>query len=376
MKTNRWLIFLLIAGIVVSGAGGYYFGKTRTAAAYEAAYEAEKERQIQINRSDLIELDRVEDTIYVTGHKSPDSDTVGSSIAYAALLTKLGYEAVPVVLGDLNNETKYVLKEAGVETPMLLESAAGCTMALVDHNDYSQSAEGLEDAFIVSTIDHHGEGTVTTGNPVIYDARPIGSTATIIWMRYHAYGVEIDPQTAFVMVGSILSDTHNLKSDAATFADKEALKELSQLAGMSDVDAFYTEMYKQSLSYEGMTDEEIFFSDYKEYDRGITKFGIGCINAYDEEAAKDLVERIKKILPSTKAPTGMDMEFAQISIFHDDISVTYIVPSDEAAADVIEAAFGDRAVFDGSAYVLEPGISRKKVLVPAISEVLDAYPKE
>ena len=32
--------------------------------------------------------------------------------------------------------------------------------------------------------------------------------------------------------------------------------------------AFYQEMYKALLSYVGMSDEEIFFSDYKEYESG------------------------------------------------------------------------------------------------------------
>ena len=76
-------------------------------------------------------LGKIDGTIYVTGHKSPDADTVGCSIAYAALLRKLGYDAVPVVLGDINNETRYVLEAAGIETPRLLEDASACNMILV-----------------------------------------------------------------------------------------------------------------------------------------------------------------------------------------------------------------------------------------------------
>ena len=50
--------------------------------------------------------------------------------------------------------------------------------------------------------------------------------------------------------------------------------------------------------------------------------------------------------------------------------------SSAAAADVLETAFADSAVFDGTFYRIEPGISRKKVLVPAITDVLESYPKE
>ena len=374
MRKNRnlWKWIALILVVAVIGAAGILIGRNVTA----SQYQAEQELNYRLNRSDLDGLGEIEGTIYVTGHRSPDSDTVGSSIAYASLLQALGYDARPVVLDDINNETRYILEAGGLETPMLLDDASGCNMVLVDHSEYSQSAEGLRDANVITIIDHHGDGSITTGNQLIYDARPLGSTATIIWIRYRNYGIEPDPKTAYAMVGSILSDTSNLQSNATTFADREALKELSLLARINDTDALYQGMYQASISYDGMTDEDIFFSDYKEYERGGKKFGIGCVNAYDEAGAENLVERMTNVFSSVAAPNGMDMSFAQITIFHDDISITYLVPSNEAAAEVLEAAFGDDAVYDGVSYRLEPGISRKQVLVPAITDILEAYPRE
>ncbi len=209
---------------------------------------------------------------------------------------------------------------------------------------------------------------------IIYDARPLGATATIMWIRYRNYGLEPDRQSALVMMGAILSDTNNLQSNTTTSADREAIKALARLAGISDVDAFYQSMFRASLSYEGMTDEQVFLSNYKEYESGGTKYAIGCVNAFDEADAKDLAERMRRVIPS--AAPEMDMAFAQISAFHDDVDFSYIVPSGDAAAEVLEAAFGDRAVFDGTSYVFKPGISRKQVLVPAITEVLEAHPTE
>ena len=371
-KRNLWKWIALLFVIALVGGGGILIGRNVTA----SQYQSEQELNYRLNRSELDGLDEIEGTIYVTGHKSPDSDTVGSSIAYASLLRELGYDARPVVLEDINQETRYILETGGLETPMLLDDASGCNMVLVDHSEYSQAAEGLRDANVITIIDHHGAGSITTGNRLIYDARPLGSTATIIWIRYRNYGIEPDPKTAYAMVGSILSDTRNLQSNATTFADREALKALSLLAGISDTDALYQELYLASISYDGMTDEEIFFNDYKEYERGGKKFGIGCVNAYDEAGAGNLVERMTNVFSSDDAPNGMDMSFAEISIFHDGISVSYLVPSNEAAAEVLEAAFGDDAVYDGVSYRLEPGISRKQVLVPAITDILEAYPKE
>ena len=59
--------------------------------------------------------------VYVSGHKVPDTDSIASAISYAHLVNSLGkYEAKPVRLGDLNKETKFVLKYFGVDEPKLL----------------------------------------------------------------------------------------------------------------------------------------------------------------------------------------------------------------------------------------------------------------
>ena len=371
-KSRVPAIICILILIAAAGVGGFFLGKNKEA----ERFQEETNLNIQLNRSDLKDLEEIEGTIYVTGHKSPDSDTVGSSIAYAALLRALGYDAVPVVLGNVNHESAYILDAAGLETPELLEDAAGLNMILVDHSEYAQSAEGMKDAKIISIIDHHGDGTVMSANPLIYDARPVGSTATIVWLRYRNYGIQPDRQSAIMMLGAILSDTKNLQPNASTFADREAVKVLSELGGITDIDAFYQEMYKALLSYEGMTDEEIFFTDYKEYEIGSRKVSVGSINAYDEETAKDLAARMRKTMPLTKPSTGMDMSFAMVSIQHDEISVTYLVPSDEAEEEVLKAAFGNEAVYDGTSWRIEPCVSRKAAFIPAITDVLESYPKE
>ena len=313
MKRNWWKLPVIILVLAAVAAGGFFAGRYETA----SRWQAERELNILLNRSELEGLGEIDGPICVTGHKNPDSDTVGSSIGFAALLQQLGYDAQAVVLGDINNETKFVLESAGLEPPASLEDASGCNMVLVDHSEYTQSAEGLIDAKIISIIDHPGDGTVTTGNQLIYDSRPLGSTATIVWIRYRNYGLEPDRQSALAMLGAILSDTKNLQSITTTSADREAVAALGELTGINDINSFYQSMYKASLSYDGMTDEQIFLSDYKEYENGGTKYAIGVVNVYDEADAKALAERMKAVM-NTAYP-DMDMVFTQITALHDDV---------------------------------------------------------
>ena len=59
--------------------------------------------------------------VYVVGHKNPDTDSICSAIAYAALKTKVtGRVHEPRRAGQLNEETQYVLERFGVKVPRLL----------------------------------------------------------------------------------------------------------------------------------------------------------------------------------------------------------------------------------------------------------------
>lgn len=62
-----------------------------------------------------------ENKIYIVGHKNPDTDSICSAIAYAALKKELtGKDYVARRAGRLNEETQYVLEYFGVEVPKLL----------------------------------------------------------------------------------------------------------------------------------------------------------------------------------------------------------------------------------------------------------------
>lgn len=62
-------------------------------------------------------------TVYITGHRHPDTDSIVSAIAYALLLQRKGMDAVPCRLGKINAETKWLLERFGFEAPMLFEDA-------------------------------------------------------------------------------------------------------------------------------------------------------------------------------------------------------------------------------------------------------------
>ena len=63
------------------------------------------------------------DKVYITGHKNPDSDSICAAIAYADFKNANGEKnAIPVRLGNVNRETKFILEYFGLEAPTLIDT--------------------------------------------------------------------------------------------------------------------------------------------------------------------------------------------------------------------------------------------------------------
>ena len=330
----------------------------------------------EANRSSVEHMIVEDGPVYVIGHKSPDSDTVCSAIAYARLLSLLGIEAEARITENVNNETAFILNEAGVEQPPVLEDASGEDIFLVDHSEYAQSAEGMRDARIVGILDHHGVGSVNTGHQVVYEARPIGATATIVWLDYQNYGLGIDKSTAHILLGAILSDTNGLTGSTTTDADRQATADLAEIAGVTDVEELAKKIHMEALSYEGMSDEEILFSDYKEYETSGVTYGIGLVSAFDEEIAADLAERMKAAMTDGAKKVNVDMLYASVGIREGDLKIDYIVPLDGKSEEIFREAFPDYDEYNGTAYIYRSGLGRKTKFVPGMTDFLAAHPHE
>jgi manganese-dependent inorganic pyrophosphatase len=64
----------------------------------------------------------MKDTIYIVGHRNPDTDSICSSIAYSELKKKLGYNATASRLGEINKETEYILNYFNIPVPDYLQT--------------------------------------------------------------------------------------------------------------------------------------------------------------------------------------------------------------------------------------------------------------
>ncbi len=77
------------------------------------------------------------DEVIVIGHCNPDTDAITAALVYSDFLRRMNINAKAYRLGDLNNETKFVLKSADVEAPDMIPDNVpeGTQVVLVDHNE-------------------------------------------------------------------------------------------------------------------------------------------------------------------------------------------------------------------------------------------------
>lgn len=301
---------------------------------------------------------------FVTGHKSPDTDTVASAVAYARLRQRMGENCEPVITGNINNETRLVLETFKVTVPPLLENAENCDLILVDHSALTQAPNGADRANILEILDHHSLGDVTTLSPLHMKVMPVGATATIVYLSYLEYGFQPDQSTAGLLASAILSDTRNLTSTTVSEADRQALKALLPLAGIRDPASWFAQMDEAARSYDGMTDREMLLSDYKEYDMSGTSVGIACLYA-DFIEGQDPCERVLGMMEEAYSALNVSHLYTMLAFPEKDETVllSFGLGAEQLALQAFPAGEDGRIVFT-------PQASRKKDVVPPL---LNAY---
>ncbi|MFR7350249.1 putative manganese-dependent inorganic diphosphatase [Peptoniphilus sp.] len=241
----------------------------------------------------------------------------------------------------------------------------GHDLILVDHNEKTQSIDGIETANVLEIIDHHRVQSVPTNEPIYFRNEPVGSTATIVSKIYLERLVDMPKEIAGILMAGIISDTLFFKSPTTTETDKKILRILEEISGI-DSKEFAKEMFKAGTSLKGKTVEEILNIDQKKFNISGYDFLISQVFTMDDEFLDELKEDISKVMKSK-------VEDKEISGFV--TMVTNIL--DESSKVFIESSFykgiknelnpeDERKVFE-----VKGLLSRKKQLLPAVTRGIE-----
>ena len=236
----------------------------------------------------------------------------------------------------------------------------------VDHNERSQSVDGLEEAEILEIIDHHRVADIQTSGPLYFRSEPIGSTSTIVGKCFFENGIRPSKQAAGLLCGAIISDTLLFRSPTCTPQDKSICLKLAEIAGIN-VEEFAKEMFKAGTSLKGKTVEQIFNQDFKPFGIEDTRVGIAQVNTMDIEGFMPLKDEMLAYMNTKAKEANLDMVLLLLTDILNEGS-QILVAGDRP--EIVEKAFNVK--LEDSTAFLDGVLSRKKQVVPPITAAVSS----
>lgn len=304
--------------------------------------------------------------VLVFGHQNPDTDSISSALVHAYLKQQLGVGAEAVRLGEVNGETQFALDKFGFEAPRLVERVAAETtqVMLVDHNEFQQSAVDIADVTILEVVDHHRIANFVTADPLYMRIEPVGCTATILNKLFKENNIEIPANIAGLMLSAIISDTLLFKSPTCTEQDVKAANELAVIAGV-DAAEYGLAMLKAGADLSKKTTEELLTLDAKEFTFGEHKAIVAQVNAVDVNDVLVRQPEVEKLGAALIEKEGLGLYFFVVTDILNNNSEAIVLGAAQS-----QAAQAFNATLTNSRIVLPGVVSRKKQIVPVLTEGL------
>ena len=308
--------------------------------------------------------------IFVFGHQNPDSDAIGSSLAFAYLAKEAyGLDTEAVALGTPNEETAFVLDYFGVEAPRVVTSAKEegvDTVILTDHNEFQQSISDIADLTVYGVVDHHRVANFETASPLYMRLEPVGSASSIVYRMFKESNVEVPKALAGLMLSGLISDTLLLKSPTTHETDHQVAKELAAIAGIN-LEEYGLAMLKAGTNLASKSAEELIDIDAKTFELNGNQVRVAQVNTVDIAEVLERQAEIEAAIQKAQADNGYSDFVLMITDLINSNSEILALGSN---TDKVEAAFD--FVLENNHAFLAGAVSRKKQVVPQLTESFNA----
>ena len=272
------------------------------------------------------------------------------------LLSSSPSRALPVV--DDNNKVIGIISE----NDLLHE--ANIDTILVDHNELSQAVDGIDNYNILEIIDHHRVGSIITKEPITFINKPVGATSTLIANLFRENRIPLPQDYASILLCGILSDTLILQSTTTTEIDIETAEYLSNITNL-DIQTLGKDLLSAASHIDGRTPQEVVRQDMKEYSEENLTYTVSQIEV---DNPNEILTRKEQFI------SELEMERRSRKAVLSALMVTDITKLTSLLVVALEpslAQFIDFPQQEDSVYILRDIVSRKKQLIPLLSEQIE-----
>ncbi len=144
-----------------------------------------------------------------------------------------------------------------------------------------------------------------TVNPMEAWIWPVGCTNTVLFNMFKIEGHAISQQIAKLMMSAILSDTVGFASPTCTQKDKDAVAELAEIAGVTDVDAFIKALLIAKTNIEGLSAAQLVEKDLKGYPFNGRDVVVGQVELATLEQVDGMIEALEADLEARCEKDGL-----------------------------------------------------------------------
>lgn len=237
-------------------------------------------------------------------------------------------------------------------------------LALVDHNEYAQAVNGIEEAEITEVIDHHRlAGDLVSREPIRYLNEPVGSTCTLVGRKFFHRGIQPPAGVAMCLCGGIVSDTLCLTSPTTTLLDREMLTWLGGVAGV-DPKKFTEEFFAVGSLIANGTPTEILNADRKEFAEQGLNVSISQVEERDLHGFAARRAELEDVLRELHSSRELDLAVLAVT----DVALHHSMILAIGPDSVLTKLPFER--IDESLFHAPGVVSRKRQIFPAISEAI------
>lgn len=295
--------------------------------------------------------------ISVFGHLNPDSDSICSTLVVTDWLNFLNKNAIAYRLGEINPETLFLLTEARLQPPALLnDNIEGKDVWLVDFSELEQGPAGLDKSNVIGLIDHHRLGSLVTAEPLDAWIRKVGCCGTIVFdIVSKQAGYTLSPSHALLLLGAILSDTVGFQSPTTTEQDRIAADALTAICGVNLAD-FTLKLLNAKTDISGLSIERLLQKDEKNYTIGNHKMVLAQIEVSNFAAVENKITELKAEMERRVISDKLDFYVLMVTSLSTSQSQIYFSKNNPVSQTPV---------------IMENTISRKKQLLPWLTQALE-----
>ncbi len=316
-------------------------------------------RQDTASSTTLIRCSRTVDLVMVSDFQTVPADEPVSRLRKS--VATLDQDLFPVI-DPVSGRMIGVLSKSDLVDPPRTR------VALVDHNEFAQAVQGIDEARVIEVVDHHRlAGDLVSREPIRFLNEPVGSTSTLVARKFEHRDLEPTSGTALCLCAGIISDTLCLTSPTTTELDRAMLAWLSGLAGI-EPESFKKEFFAVGSLLAGGEVDEVLNADRKEFDDEGVRVTIAQIEELGLQPLEGRRQELMTGLAALAADEGFDLAVLAITDIARHHSVV-LAAGDERLVETLPFERISRGCYDA------PGVvSRKKQIFPAVCQAIRRLP--